>query len=53
MFQTTGINQYNFGNIGCPTPVLPFEGSNAEVGQLIAGTKFVSFLTPCLASKSS
>ena len=29
-----------------------YEGSNAEVGQLITGYKFGCFLTPCLASKS-
>ena len=28
------------------------EGSNAEVGQLIAGIKFGSFLTPEMASKN-
>jgi len=29
-----------------------FEGSNAEVGQLITGMKFSSFLTPDMASKN-
>jgi len=28
------------------------EGSNAEVGQVIAGIKFGSFLTPDMASKN-
>ena len=28
------------------------EGSNAEVGQVIAGMKFGSFLTPDMASKN-
>jgi len=31
---------------------LSIEGSNAEVGQLITGIEFVTFLTPCLALKS-
>ena len=29
-----------------------FEGSFAEVGQLFTGIKFVSFLTPDMASKN-
>ena len=32
--------------------MLGVESSNAEVGQVIAGTKLASFLTPDMASKN-
>ena len=41
-------SEYGIGHLFFEVVV---EGSNAEVGQLIAGIKFASFLTPDMASK--
>jgi len=43
------IPAINYHTPACKPSV---EGGNAEVGQLITGTKFASFLKPCLASEN-